>query len=91
MDANKVEVNEAIIAESPKHECLWDVKARAYKDRNARENALGIICNYSDLFYIAKASLKSFSLYFLFSIFPFWNYYNGSCCSCKFLTHCTFS
>ena len=43
MDANKVEVNEAFIAESPKHECLWEVQARAYKDRNARENALGII------------------------------------------------
>ena len=38
MDANKVEVNEAFIAESLKHECLWDVKARAYKDGNAREN-----------------------------------------------------
>ena len=39
MDANKkVEVNEAFIAEWLKHECLWDVKARAYKDRNARED-----------------------------------------------------
>ena len=38
MDANKkVEVNEAFIAEWQRHECLWDVKARAYKDRNARE------------------------------------------------------
>ena len=43
MDANKVEVNEAFIAKWLKHECLWDVKARAYKDRNARENALIII------------------------------------------------
>ena len=43
MDANKVEVNEAFIAESLKHECLWDVKARVYKDHNARENALRII------------------------------------------------
>ena len=40
MDANKkVEVNEAFIAEWQKHECLWNVKARAYKDRSARENA----------------------------------------------------
>ena len=38
MDANKkVEVNEVFIAECLKHKCLWDVKARAYKDRNARE------------------------------------------------------
>ena len=36
MNANKVEVNETFIAESLKHECLWDVKARAYKDYNAR-------------------------------------------------------
>ena len=43
MDANKVEVNEAFIAKWLIHECLWDVKARAYKDRNARENALIII------------------------------------------------
>ena len=40
MDANKkVEVNEAFIAEWQKRECLWNVKARAYKDRSARENA----------------------------------------------------
>ena len=40
MNANKkVEVNEAFIAEWLKHECLWDVKAKASKDRNARENA----------------------------------------------------
>ena len=39
MDANKkVEVNEAFIAEwLTNYECLSDVKARAYKDRNARE------------------------------------------------------
>ena len=43
MDANEVEVNEAFVAESLKQECLWDVKARAYKDRKARENALRII------------------------------------------------
>ena len=55
MDANKkVEVNEVFTAEWLKHECLWDVKVRAYKDRNARENALRtlpelfeIIRNYS--------------------------------------------
>ena len=29
MDAKKMEVNEAFIAEWLKHECLWDVKARA--------------------------------------------------------------
>ena len=41
MDANKkVKVNETFIAEWLKHECLWDVKARSYKDRNAEENAL---------------------------------------------------
>ena len=40
IDTNKkVEVNEASIAEWQKHECLWDVKARACKDRSARENA----------------------------------------------------
>ena len=55
MDANKkVEGNEAFIGEWLKNECLRDVKARAYKDRNARENALKtlmelfeIIRNYS--------------------------------------------
>ena len=55
MDANKkVEGNEAFIAEWLKHKCLRDVKARAYKDRNARENALRtlaelfeVIRNYS--------------------------------------------
>ena len=54
MDANKAEVNEAFIAEWLNHACLWDVKARAYNDRNARENALRalaelfeIIRNYS--------------------------------------------
>ena len=40
MDANKVEVNKAFIAEWQKHECLWGVKARANEDCNARENAL---------------------------------------------------
>ena len=41
MGANKkVEVNEAFIAELLKHECLRDVKVRAYKDRNAREDTL---------------------------------------------------
>ena len=40
MDANKkVEVNEDFNTEWQKHECLWDVKATVYKDRNARENA----------------------------------------------------
>ena len=29
MDAKKMEVNEAFVAEWLKHECLWDVKARA--------------------------------------------------------------
>ena len=29
VDANKMEVNEAFIAEWLKHESLWDVKARA--------------------------------------------------------------
>ena len=53
MDANNVEVNKDFIPESLKHECLWDVKARAYKDRNARENSLRIIR-------IVKASPKQF-------------------------------
>ena len=44
LDANKkVEVNEAFTAEWQKHECLWYVKARVYKDRNARENALKVL------------------------------------------------
>ena len=42
------------IAEWLKHKCLWDVKARAYNDRSAREkcfeNLVGIIWNYSELF-----------------------------------------
>ena len=42
-DANKGEVNEAFISEWLNHECLRNVKARAYKDRNTRE----IIRNYS--------------------------------------------
>ena len=50
----KVKVNETSIAEWLKHKCLWDVKARANKDCNARENTLRtsaelfeIISNYS--------------------------------------------
>ena len=40
MNVNKkVKVNEAVIAEWLKHKYLWGVKARTYKDRNARENA----------------------------------------------------
>ena len=41
MDANKkVEVNEAFIAKWLKHKYVWNVKPKAYKDLNARENAL---------------------------------------------------
>ena len=55
IDANRnVEGNGAFITEWLMHECLRDVKARVYKDCNARENALrtleelfGIIWNYS--------------------------------------------
>ena len=51
MDANKkVEVNEAFIAEWLNHECLRDGKARAYKDRNARENALKTLAKLLNLF-----------------------------------------
>ena len=50
MDANKkVEVNEAFIAEWQKHECLWDVKARAYKDRNAGENACSTLAELFEM------------------------------------------
>ena len=52
--SNKVEVNEAFIAEWLKHKFVWNAKARAYKNSNARENALRnltkifeIIWNYS--------------------------------------------
>ena len=63
MNANKkVEVNEASIAEWLRHEHLWDVKARAYKDCSAREN--------SELFYIAKASPNSSLFSFSLSGFP---------------------
>ena len=34
------------------HECLWDVKTRAYKGRNARENALRTFRNSLKLFRI---------------------------------------
>ena len=76
MDANKkVEGNEAFIAEWLKHECLRDVKARAYKDRNASENALRtlaelfeIIRNYSKQ---PRLHPNSSSFSFSFSVFPF--------------------
>ena len=52
MDANKkAEVNEAFISEWLNHNCLWDMQARAYKDCNARENALRIL---TELFEISK-------------------------------------
>ena len=91
VDANKMEVNEAFIAEWLKHESLWDVKAQAYNDRNARENDLRIILNYSELFYTVKALRTQFFGVFFVQCFPSWNYCSGSCTSCKFLTHCTFS
>ena len=52
MDANKLEVNEAFIAEWLKHECLCDVKATSYKDRNARENALRTLAEKPKQFFI---------------------------------------
>ena len=64
-----MEVNEAFIAEWLEHESLRDGKARAYKDRNAKENALRIILNYSELFYIAKASPKQFFVFFFVQCF----------------------
>ena len=52
MDANKnVEVNETFIAEWLKHECLCDVKARSYKDRNEKGNALRTL---TELFEITR-------------------------------------
>ena len=33
------------------HECLWDVKARSYKDHNARENVLRTL---AELFKITR-------------------------------------
>ena len=71
MNANKMKVNEAFIAEWLKYECLWDVKARAYKNRSARENALRIILNYLELFYIAKALPKQFFIFFFVHCFFF--------------------
>ena len=88
VDANKMKVNEAFIAEWLKHESLWDIKAKAYKDRIGRENDLRIILNY---FYIAKASPKQFLFFFFVQCFFSWNYRNGSFYSCKFLAHCTLS
>ena len=56
MNASKiVEENEAFIAEWLKHECLWDVKARAYKGRNARENTLRTL---AELFEISSIVIK---------------------------------
>ena len=49
MDANKMEVNEAFIAEWLKHDCLWDVKARSYKDRSARENTFRTLAELFDI------------------------------------------
>ena len=69
MNANKKEEgNETFTAEWLKHECLRDVKARAYKDRNARENALRTL---AELFYIAKASPKQFIVFFFVQCFSF--------------------
>ena len=62
MDANKkVEVNEAFIAEWQKHECLWDMRARAYKDRNARKNAWGTLAKL-----FGMSGKKSEKLFFFF-------------------------
>ena len=44
-----MEVNEAVTVEWLKRECLWDVKARAYKDRNARENTLRILAELFEI------------------------------------------
>ena len=63
-----MEVNEAFIAEWLKHESLWDIKAKAYKDRIGRENNLRIILNY---FCIAKASPKQFLVFFFVQCFFF--------------------
>ena len=51
MQIKKVEINEILVAEWLKHECLWDVKARSYKDRNAGENALRTL---AELFEITR-------------------------------------
>ena len=85
MDANKVEVSEAFIVVSLKHECLWDVKARAY-NRNARENALLEIILHSQSFTQTVLGFIFRSVFFLFGIITM-----AVAVAAKLLTHCTFS
>ena len=94
MDANKkVEVNEAFIAEWQKHECLWDVKARAYKDRNAGENACRTLAELFEMtvrnvenifFFSSKHMLKeeeiiSFSKNYSIFAIKFISFLSGGC------------
>ena len=76
MDANKkVDVNEAFIAEWLKHECMWDVDVRAYKDLNARENALRDLAKLFEIIWNnstqARLHPNSSSFSFSFCVFPF--------------------
>ena len=57
MDASKkVKPKEADIPEWLKHECVWNVKAKAYKNSSARENGFR---NLTELFEIIRNILRS--------------------------------
>ena len=68
-----MKVNEALIAEWLKHKCLWDVKARAYKDRNTRENAFRTLAKLFGIILHSQGFTKTVprffcSVFFLFKI-----------------------
>ena len=71
MDPNKVEVNETFIAEWLENECLWNVKARAYKYRNARVNALRALAELFEIIRNSQSFTQTVPRFLFRSVFSF--------------------